>query len=93
MKPMSAVRLLPLALLGASISGAAAGACKSRNLDFIVKEGDPEALVIEDDIREDLDKIGIKLNTVFLDDEAYSEAERNGSYHLLLSRTWVRVTS
>ena len=63
--------------------------CTERTLDFIVKDDDPEAKVVEDDIRADLEKIGIKVNTIFLDSDAYSEAERDGSYHMLLSRTWV----
>ena len=64
--------------------------CTERTLDFIIKEDDPEAIVVEDDIREDLEKIGIKVNTISLDADAYSEAERDGSYHMLLTRTWVR---
>lgn len=46
---LSVTRVLSLALLGATISCAAAG-CTTRELDFIVKEADPEALVVEDDI-------------------------------------------
>lgn len=63
--------------------------CTEHEVDFIVKADDPEGAVVEDDIREDLAKIGIKVNTVLLDSEAYSDAERNGTYHMLLSRTWV----
>lgn len=43
---------------------------------------------VEDDIVEDLQKIGITVNTIKLDSEAYSETEKNGDYHLLFARTW-----
>lgn len=64
--------------------------CVEHTIDFILKEDDPEAAAVEDDIRADLEKIGIKVNAVFLDSDGYTNAERNGTYHMLFSRTWVR---
>lgn len=57
-------------------------------LDFILREGDPEMAVVEDDIRKNLEAIGVKVNTLFLDSEAYTDAELNGNYNLLFTRTW-----
>lgn len=62
--------------------------CKAKEIDFIVKMDDPQMKVVEDDIRENLEAIGIKVNTRFLDDEAYAKAELEGDYHLLFTRTW-----
>ncbi|KAL7484037.1 hypothetical protein ACHAW6_009683 [Cyclotella cf. meneghiniana] len=62
--------------------------CNPQTLDFIILETDPEMAVVEDDIRADLEKIGITVNTRKLDQEAYIEAERNGTYNMLFTRTW-----
>ena len=45
--------------------------CEARSVVFIVKEGDPEMAVVEDDIRQDLAKIGIKVETRFGDEAEY----------------------
>ena len=63
-------------------------ACKNVEVDFIVQEGNPEMQAVEDDIRANLAKIGIKVNTLFLNDTEYRDAEVNGDYHLLFTRTW-----
>ena len=34
--------------------------CEARSVVFVVLEGDPEMAAVEDDIRQDLAKIGIK---------------------------------
>ena len=79
--------LLTSLLLGSA--WAAKGACKQITLDFIVKENHAQALVIEDDIRKDLAKIGITVNTIALDEEAYRDAELHGHYHLMFtSGSW-----
>lgn len=57
-------------------------------IDFIVREGDPEMQVVEDDIRKNLEAIGVKVNTRFLGAEDYIDAELNGNYNLLFTRTW-----
>jgi ABC-type transport system substrate-binding protein len=66
--------------------------CNPHTLDFIILETDPEMAVVEDDIRADLEKIGITVNTQKLDQEAYIEAERNGTYNMLFTRTWVSAS-
>jgi ABC-type transport system substrate-binding protein len=62
--------------------------CKQITVDFIVRDSDPELAAVEDDIRQDLAKIGIQVNTRFLDAETYIETERNGDYNMLFTRTW-----
>jgi ABC-type transport system substrate-binding protein len=62
--------------------------CPSRTVDFIVREGDPEMLVVEDDIKQDLAKIGIRVNTRFVDDAEYIKLEENGDYNLFFTRSW-----
>lgn len=63
--------------------------CTPHELDFIILDTDPEMAVVEDDIRVNLQKIGITVNTQKLDQETYIEVERNGSYSMLFTRTWV----
>ena len=63
--------------------------CKPRTIDLIVTVDDPEIQVVEDDIREDLSKVGITVITKFLESDSYIEAERDGSYNMLFTRTWV----
>lgn len=65
------------------------GNCKAREIDFIVLDTDPEMKVVEDDIRADLAKIGISVNTKFLSRSDYLDFERNGTYNMLFTRTWV----
>ncbi len=43
---------------------------------------------VESDIVENLSKIGIQVNTKFLNSTAYHDAEVYGDYHLLFTRTW-----
>ena len=63
--------------------------CTPHELDFIILDDDPEMAVVEDDIRVNLQNIGITVNTHKLDKETYIETERNGSYSMLFTRTWV----
>ena len=44
--------------------------------------------VVEDDIRKNLEAIGITVNTLFLNSTEYIDAELNGEYNLLFTRTW-----
>ena len=62
--------------------------CKALSIDFIVREDDPEMKAVEDDIRQDLEAIGITVNTMFLNSTEYIDAELNGNYHVLFTRTW-----
>jgi hypothetical protein len=63
--------------------------CTPHELDFIILDSDPEMAVVEDDIRVNLQKIGITVNVHKLDKETYIQTERNGSYSMLFTRTWV----
>lgn len=63
-------------------------ACKNLEVDFLVQEGNPEMQAVEDDIRANLAKVGIKVNILSLNDTEYRDAEVNGDYHLLFTRTW-----
>ena len=63
--------------------------CTPHELDFIIRDTDPEMAVVEDDIRANLQKIGITVNIHKLDQESYIETELNGSYSMLFTRTWV----
>jgi ABC-type transport system substrate-binding protein len=62
--------------------------CNSATIDFIVKQDDPEMEVVEDYIRQNLEEIGITVNTLFLNDTEYTDAELNGKYNVLFTRSW-----
>ncbi|CAB9507387.1 Extracellular solute-binding protein, family 5 [Seminavis robusta] len=62
--------------------------CKEATVDFIISEGDPEMEAVADDIATNLAKIGITLNVRSLNDTEYDEAELNGDYNILFTRTW-----
>ena len=62
--------------------------CKAATLDFIMIEDDPQMQSVEDDIRMNLEAIGITVNAHFLNSTEYTDAELNGDYHLLFTRTW-----
>ena len=62
--------------------------CHAASIDFIVRDSDPEMEAVEDDIRKNLEAIGISVNTRFLNSTEYTEAELEGNYHLLFTRTW-----
>lgn len=62
--------------------------CKAVTIDFIVRDTDPVLGAVEDDIRNNLEAIGISVNTRFLNSTEYRDAELNGDYHLLFTRTW-----
>ena len=64
------------------------GKCNDVSIDFIVRDTDPEMEAVEDDIKGDLAKIGIKVNSRFLNDEDYIDAELNGNFNVLFTRTW-----
>jgi hypothetical protein len=63
--------------------------CTPHKLDFIIVDTNPEMAVIEDDIRANLQKIGITVNIQKLDKETYIKTECNGSYSMLFTCTWV----
>jgi len=41
-----------------------------------------------DDIARDLQRIGITVNKIVLDQQAYSDAEKEGNFNVLFTRTW-----
>ena len=63
-------------------------ACKNLEIDFILQDDNPEMASVESDIVDNLMKIGIQVNTKFLNDTEYRDAEVHGDYHLLFTRTW-----
>lgn len=58
------------------------------DVDFIMLEGDSTLDAIEDDIRADLLKVGVTVNTRKLQKEAFNEAMVNGDFNLAFSETW-----
>lgn len=63
-------------------------ACENLEIDFILQDDNPEMASVESDIVDNLEKIGIQVNTKFLNDTEYRDAEVQGDYHLLFTRTW-----
>lgn len=79
---------VPISSIMDDIAATPNAACNNLEVDFIVQENNPEMKVVEDDIRANLAQIGIRVNTVFLNDTEYRDAEVTGDYHLLFTRTW-----
>eukprot|EP00986_Skeletonema_menzelii_P009107 scaffold4054_cov142-Skeletonema_menzelii.AAC.30 len=63
-------------------------ACENLEIDFILQDDNPEMASVESDIVDNLEKIGFQVNTKFLNDTEYRDAEVQGDYHLLFTRTW-----
>lgn len=66
----------------------AANSCKKYDLDFIVLEGDPLMALIEDDIKQSLNLVGITINTRFLAKEAFNKAMQQGDFSLCFTESW-----
>lgn len=79
---------LPMMSLLSVMSSLPIESCKKITVDFIIKDNDPEIAAVEDDIVQDLAKIGITVNTRILNPSAYIEAELGGDYHMMFTRTW-----
>ena len=62
--------------------------CRDISVDFIIKENHPHMAIVEDDIVQDLAKIGVKVNTRVLNSSAYGEAEKSGDFDMMLGSTW-----
>ncbi len=45
-------------------------------IDWLILEGDANAEAIEDEVRQDLEKIGFKVNTRFLTKNDYNQARK-----------------
>jgi hypothetical protein len=65
-----------------------ASTCKEATLDFIVLDTDATLAVLEDDIRADLAKVGITVNTRTLEKDAFNTAMTSGDFHLCFSETY-----
>ena len=66
----------------------AVGACRELSVDFIVLEGEANLLVLEDDIRADLAKIGVNVTLRELLKEDFNEAMVAGDFNMAFSETW-----
>lgn len=62
--------------------------CKKHTIDFIMVEGDIGLVSIEDDIRMDLERVGITVTPRFLSKEDFNKAHESGDFHLSFSETW-----
>ncbi|CAE7455425.1 nikA [Symbiodinium microadriaticum] len=69
-------------------TGEVTAACQSAELDFIVQAGDAVLAAIEDDVRADLAKLGITVNTRFLNKEDFNSNMTSGNFNLCFSETW-----
>ena len=85
---VSSLLLLVGSTMTTQVTAAASHNCKGLTVDFIIKENDPEVAAVEDDIVQDLAKIGITVNTIALNSSAYIDAELKGNYNMLFTRTW-----
>jgi nickel transport system substrate-binding protein len=89
MKIFSATSVLALMIASRrSVMAQAPDNCMAHDLIFIVKEGASQMIAVEDDIRRDLEKIGITLETIFANSTEYSNYETSGEYNLLFTNTW-----
>lgn len=62
--------------------------CNSLSLDFIFKAGNTKLEAVEDDIAEDLAKIGITVVPRPLNSSQFDEDEKEGNFNLLFTGTW-----
>lgn len=77
-----------LAVLSSTTAQEAPDNCVTHELSFVVKEGSAQMKAVEDDIRSDLEKIGISLKTIFANATEYDIYEKEGNYNLLFATTW-----
>lgn len=65
-------------------------ACQNLELKFIYRDNDPEMKAVEDEIRADLAKIGIKLDSIAMDGATFWESDTlaSGDYNIRFARTW-----
>jgi len=78
------------AFVGASLAAAswAAGTCNQHTLDFILLAGDSLSAQIEDDIKQDLEQVGINVNTRLLAKADFNAAMQQGNFHLCFTESW-----
>jgi ABC-type transport system substrate-binding protein len=71
-----------------AFAGGHVGPCKKHTLDFILLSGDALMAKIEDDVRKDLEKVGITVNTRLLEKDDFNTAMTSGDYNLCFTETW-----
>lgn len=84
----SALLLLGASCFVSSRGQAPSGPCQKHILDFILLEGEALTQQIEDDIRADLAKIDITVNTRLLPKADFNKAMQDGDFHLCFTETW-----
>ena len=57
-------------------------------IDFLVLEGDANAEAIEDEVREDLEKLGFTVQSRILPKKEHNEARASGAFGMSYSETW-----
>ena len=57
-------------------------------IDFLVLEGDANAEAIEDEVRQDLEKLGFTVQSRFLAKNDFNQARAKGEFGLSFSETW-----
>ena len=58
------------------------------SLDFVLVDGDAVSAAVEDDIRRDLQEIGLQVNTIKLAKDDWNAAVLSGDFHFAFSETW-----
>jgi len=86
--PMLLLLLAAVYQLAVPVQAQAAGPCKEHTLDFILLAGDALSAQIEDDIKHDLAKIGITVNTRLLAKADFNKAMQDGDFHLCFTESW-----
>lgn len=84
---MMAVRAVVFTCLSIATSGSL-NDCKKHTLDFILLSGDALSAQIEDDVKSDLAKIGITVNTRLLVKADFNKAMQQGDFHLCFTESW-----
>lgn len=62
--------------------------CQEHTLDFVINEGDSMHAAVEDDIRAELEKLGMTVNANFMNRDDLNDAMTSGNFHLCFSETW-----
>lgn len=62
--------------------------CTELQVDFIMLDGDATLLAVEDDIRADLEKVGVVVNRRLLPKDEFNSAMVSGDFNLAFSETW-----
>ena len=85
---LAAALLLPSSLAFVTIEDAKTCNADLAPIDFLVLEGDANAEAIENEVREDLEKLGFKVESRFLAKKNFNQARAAGTFGLSFSETW-----